>query len=158
MILLRNAWAHSGFAWKFREFLLAWKKGYVSIICSFSQNSPCFTLFPNGKVRCIPDSNGGSFWALLFRLMGFLSILFSACGHFSIGHELLEWRRKELQADSLCRSMVNFGMLQQRVGEMFIALPHVRLGSIPLQHGHKFGLGSISRYFFCVDASWMSHQ
>lgn len=155
VIWLCNAGANSGFAWKLREFLLVWKKGYVSIIYSFSQNSPCCTLFSNGQVRCIPDCNGESFWALLFRLMGLLSILFSTCGHLSRTWSIrVEVRKKELQAASLCRSMVSFRHAAAKSGRdvhcSFQGLCQVSgLGASTAQDGCKFGLGSISGYFLC---------
>ena len=64
-----KAWANSVFALKVREFLLVWKKGNVSIIYSFSHNSPYCTLFSNGKIRCILgialQGNGFPFYTFL---------------------------------------------------------------------------------------------
>lgn len=155
VVWLCNPGANYEFALNFREFLLVLKKRYVSIIYSFSQNSPCCTFFSNGKVWCIPDCNGESFWALLFRLMGFLSILLSTWGSLSRTWSIrVEVRKKELQAASLCRSMVSFRHAAAKSGRdvhfSFQGLCQVSgLGASTAQDGCKFGFGSISGYFLC---------
>lgn len=103
---------------------------------------------------------GESFWDLLCRLMGFLSILFSTCGHLSVEYEASEFRKKELQGASPCRSpdmWCILNILQRREGGMFNAasrdFARCQAWECPPQRTGRNWISEQLEGGFCVDIS-----